>query len=257
VFAKVKPNTQIIGQNIIYFNQVNSTNKFALELIRQNLAENGTVVLAEYQSEGKGQFGREWMSNAYENLMFSIILKHVTNVPSNPFIINKTITLSMFQCISQLLPDSDIKIKWPNDIYADKRKISGILVENNFSGQQLNYSIVGIGLNVNQDFEAVNMLQATSIKSKTGIEMDRPGLLKLILEMVEKNYLLLNKDSETVEREFNKNLMCYRQTCDFEIHNRIEQAMIVECDSSGRLVLQIGQQNKPYLHGEIKQIIHA
>jgi BirA family biotin operon repressor/biotin-[acetyl-CoA-carboxylase] ligase len=257
VFAKVKPNTQIIGQNIIYFNQVNSTNKFALELIRQRMAENGTVVLAEYQSEGRGQFGRQWKSNPFENLMFSIILKHVTNAPSDPFIINKTITLSMYQCINELLPNSEIKIKWPNDIYADNRKISGILVENNFSGQQLNYSIVGVGLNVNQDFESEHSLHATSLKDKSGHTLDRPALLRIILEKIEENYLKLNTDQEYIEDQFNRNLLGYHETCEFEVQDRIEKAKIVECDRSGRLVLEINSQHKPYLHGEIKQIIHA
>jgi BirA family biotin operon repressor/biotin-[acetyl-CoA-carboxylase] ligase len=257
VFAKVKPNTQIIGQNIIYFNQVNSTNKFALELIRQRMAENGTVVLAEYQSEGRGQFGREWKSNPFENLMFSIILKHVTNAPADPFIINKTITLSMYQSISELLPESQIKIKWPNDIFADNRKISGILVENNFSGQQLNYSIVGIGLNVNQDFESENALHATSLRDRSGHTLDRPALLRIILEKIEENYLKLYNDAGSIEKQFDLNLLGYRQTCEFDIHDRLEKAIITGCDHSGRLLLEIDGQQKPYLHGEIKQIIHA
>jgi len=257
VFAKVKPNTQIIGQNIIYFNQVNSTNKFALELIRQNLAENGTVVLAEFQSEGKGQFGREWVSNPYENLIFSIILKHVTNIPANPFIINKTITLSMLQCISELLPEAEIKIKWPNDIYADRRKISGILVENNYSGQHLNYSIVGIGLNVNQDFEFVDSLRATSLKAKTGQLMDRPALLRQIVEQIEKNYLQMYKDSEKIETLFNEHLLGYNTFCQFDINDKIEEGRILACDGNGRLLLEINDKPKTFLHGEIKQIIHA
>ncbi len=228
-----------------------------MELIRQKMAENGTVVLAEYQSEGKGQFGREWMSNAYENLMFSIILKHVTNAPPNPFIINKTITVSMHQCLSKLLPDSQIKIKWPNDIYVDMRKISGILVENNFSGHHLNYSIIGIGLNVNQDFESIKDLKATSLKSKTGELSDRPGLLKQILEQFETNYLQMNTNSDTIEKLFNENLLGYRETSEFDIHDTIEKARIVECDKSGRLILEINAEHKPFLHGEIKQLIHA
>jgi BirA family biotin operon repressor/biotin-[acetyl-CoA-carboxylase] ligase len=257
VFAKIKPNTQIIGQNIIYFNQVNSTNKFALELIRQNMAENGTVVLAEFQSDGKGQLGREWISNPYENLMFSIILKHVTNIPANPFIINKTITLSMLQCVREFLPSPHIRIKWPNDIYIGSRKISGILVENNFSGHQLNYSVIGIGLNVNQDFDNNRSLQATSVKAHTGQLSDRPALLKTILERFEHNYFLMNKDNEIIETLFNRNLLGYMETCAFEIDNKTEEARILSCDTHGRLVLELGEQKKPFLHGEIKQLIHA
>jgi BirA family transcriptional regulator, biotin operon repressor / biotin---[acetyl-CoA-carboxylase] ligase len=257
VFAKVKPNTQIIGQNIIYFNQVNSTNKFALELIRQNMADNGTVILAEYQSEGKGQFGREWKSNPFENLMFSIIIKHVTNAPANPFIINKTVTLAMYQCISRILPHSDIRIKWPNDIYADKRKISGILVENNFSGQQLNYSIIGIGLNVNQDFEAEQTLNATSLKAKTDAIIDREALLKDILEQVEENYMLMKTDSDEIEALFDANLFGYREACEFEINHQVQEATIIGCDTNGRLVLDLNGHRHAYLHGEIKQVIYA
>lgn len=254
VFAKVKPNTQFIGQNIIYFNQVDSTNKFAFELNKQNLAENGTVVLAEYQTEGRGQFNREWISKPYQNLMFSIILKHVTKVPSSPFIVNKMLTLTMCQCIQDYLPGQEVHIKWPNDIFVNKRKICGILVENNYSGQQLNYSILGIGLNVNQDFSR-HQLNATSLKNEAGHFKDRPEILKYILERIEANYLSLPRAMHDIEDQYNQNLMGYNRIASFLIQDKSVEATVVACDREGRLVLNIQGENRAFLHGEVKQVI--
>lgn len=254
MFAKVKPNTQFIGQNIIYFNQVDSTNKFAFELNKQNLAENGTVVLAEYQTEGRGQFNREWISKPYQNLMFSIILKHVTKVPSSPFIVNKMLTLTMCQCIQDYLPGQEVHIKWPNDIFVNKRKICGILVENNYSGQQLNYSILGIGLNVNQDFSR-HQLNATSLKNEAGHFKDRPEILKYILERIEANYLSLPRAMHDIEDQYNQNLMGYNRIASFLIQDKSVEATVVACDREGRLVLNIQGENRAFLHGEVKQVI--
>jgi BirA family biotin operon repressor/biotin-[acetyl-CoA-carboxylase] ligase len=145
VFAKVKPNTRIIGQNIIYFNQVASTNSYALELLRQKIAENGTVIVTEYQTDGRGQTGKNWQSEPFKNLLFSVILKPVTKHSLNPFSINKAIAIAMHETIQNLLPNQNVHIKWPNDILVNRQKICGILTENNFTGQSLNACIIGIG----------------------------------------------------------------------------------------------------------------
>ncbi len=256
MFAKVKPNTQIIGQNIIYFNQVASTNEFALELIKQNLAENGTVVISEFQSRGRGQYGKSWISEPFENLMFSIILKHVTNSSPDPFTINKIITLAMQQQLKSELPQHKVAIKWPNDILVDGKKICGILVENNFSGSTLKHSVIGIGLNVNQHFEHIMHLNATSLSGLKNAETDREALFKNILETIESIYFSYLKDgSESICLDFDKALYGYGNSGAFDIDGQIVMAEVCGCDTQGQLILEINGNETHYPHGSIKQYI--
>lgn len=258
MFAKVKPNTQIIGQNIIYFNRVNSTNSFALELMKQDMAADGTVVIAEYQGNGRGQGDKHWISDAYENLLFTIVLKPVTINGSDPFSINKAIALSVQNCVKKLLPSEEVCIKWPNDILVNKRKICGILVENNFSGQKLNWSLAGIGLNVNQDFSAEPDLNAASLKSFFGSEIQRSELLKQLLEETDRQYLkVLNGHSSVINIEFENQLLGFRKNQRFISDGNEFTAKLAGCDSDGRLVTEDENgQNKAWLHGSIKQLIY-
>jgi len=256
VFAKVKPNTQIIGQNIIYFNQVASTNEFALELIKQNLAENGSVVVAEFQSKGRGQYGKSWISEPFENLMFSIILRFVTKSNPDPFIINKIATLTMYQVVSSILPKQHVHIKWPNDILVNAKKICGILVENNFSGSSLNYSVIGVGLNVNQHYEHITSLNATSLVGVAGIEFDREALLKQILEQFEDVYNQFESEHiSDINKQFNEALYGYDTIGAFDIDGNIEMGKVLGCDAFGRLEIEIDSVEKAYPHGTIKQYI--
>jgi BirA family biotin operon repressor/biotin-[acetyl-CoA-carboxylase] ligase len=259
VFAKVKPNTQFIGQNIIYFNQVDSTNTFAIELMKQNMADDGTVVIAEFQGKGRGQSKNVWVSEAFENLLFSVVLKPVTNFNADPFTLNKTIALSIHSTLKSLLPESKVRIKWPNDIFIDNRKVAGILIENNFTGHKLNFCIAGIGLNVNQKFEYIEELNATSLTEKSGNTIDRQYLLTLLLEKIESNYLLLlDGHKETLNKQFDEALLSHQEISEFNSQNGKFEAMVMGCDADGRLLLKHQDGSiQAHVHGSIKQIIHA
>jgi len=258
VFAKVKPNTQFIGQNIIYFNQVDSTNTFAIELMKQNMAENGSVVIAEFQGKGRGQSKNVWVSEAFENLLFSIVLKPVTNFNTDPFSLNKTIAVSIHSTLKSLLPESNVCIKWPNDVFIDNRKVAGILIENNFTGHKLNFCIAGIGINVNQKLEHMQELNATSLAEKSGNTIDREHLLKLLLEKIETNYLLLQAgNKETLNKQFDEALLFYQESTEFNSQNGKFEAMVMGCDADGRLLLKHQDGSiQTHLHGSIKQVIH-
>ncbi|HEY1047770.1 MAG TPA: biotin--[acetyl-CoA-carboxylase] ligase [Bacteroidia bacterium] len=256
MFAKVKPNTRNIGQNIIYFNQVASTNQFALELMKQDMAENGTVVIAEFQSNGRGQQGKSWISEPFENLMFSIIIKNVTKQRVDPFLMNKTITLAMFNYLNQYIKGHSVKIKWPNDILVNRKKICGILVENNFNGSVLNYSVVGIGLNVNQNFESVKGINATSLSAFSEYEIDREQIFAKLLEYIEEQIDRLEDGQyQSIAEEFDRALLGHADQTLFDINGEIVPATIIGCDGYGRLVIEHQGMEKPFVHGSIKQYI--
>ena len=256
MFAKVKPNTQIIGQNLVYFTRIDSTNKLAAELFKNNLAENGTVVVTDYQTDGRGQREKEWESNPYENLIVSIGIKNITNFSTNPFLLNKCITIALCNYIKEFLPNTQVHIKWPNDIFVNNRKISGILVENTFSGQQLAYSIIGIGINVNQPFEHYQHINATSLFEQKGYVQDRVEIFEDVLLEIDTNIIeLMNGNFDGINEQFNSNLLGYHTSCSFLINDKEVLVSIIGCDIYGRLILEHNNKQEAYLHGTIKQII--
>ena len=259
MFAKVKPNTQFIGQNIIYFNQVDSTNTFAIELMKQNMAKDGTLVVAEFQGKGRGQSKNVWISEAFENLLFSIVLKPATCFSVDLFSLNKTIAVSIYSVLREFLPQNTVHIKWPNDILIERRKVAGILIENNFIGNKLNWSIAGIGLNVNQKFEHLTEINASSLSEITGNTIEREHILKLILEKLEHNYLLLQAgQKEEINIQFDNTLLSYQEKTEFKTQNGTFEAIIMGCDGDGRLLLKHNDGGiQAHIHGSIKQKIHA
>ena len=134
------------GHDIIWLDKVDSTNEYARKHIES--LDNLSVVVAEEQFSGKGQRENQWHSEPGRNLTFSIVLKHPSIAASVQSIISDITAGS----IVELLENHGIKawIKPPNDIWVDKKKICGILIEHSLRGNRISWSIIGIGLNVNQ-----------------------------------------------------------------------------------------------------------
>lgn len=252
-FAKIKPNTQFIGQNIIYFKCIDSTNTTALEWIKNNSCDNGSIFITDFQTNGRGQQSNIWESEPNKNLMFSIVLNQQKTL-LNPFLLNKITAYSLLQSLQKCLNNSPfIKIKWPNDLYFKQKKIAGILIENNFLGNKINYSVIGIGINVNQTFNNNQSINATSLFQICESEQNRIVLFQDFLEIFENN--ILHFEKLEIEKQFAHSLIGYNQTKDFIINNEIIKGTIVNCDEFGRLSVLINGELKQFNHGEIKQII--
>ncbi len=175
-------NTKVIGREVYVFDEVDSTNTLALSMTEEGASE-GTIIVAESQSKGRGRFTRVWFSPAGVNLYLSIILR-----PSLPLRDISIITLiTGVAVVDAIQKSTGVKciLKWPNDIIIDKKKAGGILIEAKGQGNNISYLVVGIGLNVNIDESALPeelFNKATSIKAKIGKETDRLGLLQGILK---------------------------------------------------------------------------
>lgn len=163
--------------NIIFFQTLDSTSEY----LKRYYAEipDHTIVVASYQTEGKGQFERIWESQEGKNLLFSILFKDNTD----PGIVNQSFIKSM----DQLLRDYEIKswFKEPNDIYVYEKKIAGILMETKFEENNREYLIVGIGINVNQQYFEIE--NAVSMSLANGITYVLQDVLAKFLEYFEKN----------------------------------------------------------------------
>ena len=154
----------MIGKKIVHIESCDSTNNYIANLISGGNIDFGTVILADEQTNGKGQRGSKWQSRPAENMIFSLYLDSANLSVKNQFILTQFVSVSLVRSLLKF--GLNASIKWPNDIYVNGKKIAGVLIENQMSGMMLSGSIIGIGLNINQtDFGQLN---ATSLKLEKG-----------------------------------------------------------------------------------------
>ncbi len=186
---KISANTLFIGKQIISLPSCHSTNDIVADMADNHSLFDGAVIVTQNQTKGKGQRGNVWLSEVGKNLTFSVFLKPKFLKANQQFELNRISSLAIYDVVKSFLPQSTVRIKWPNDIYVNKLKIGGILIENNLNGASLNQTILGIGLNVNQ--EELILPTATSMKKVSGKDVELDWLLSLLLEKLEHYYLIL------------------------------------------------------------------
>lgn len=191
--------------NIIKLNATESTNSFLKELLLTQNVDNFTIVITENQTKGKGQIGAVWDSESGKNLTFSLLVKDFVVDASSVFILNTLISISLIKALEKF-KINDLSIKWPNDILSERKKISGILIENIFKGSSEIISVIGIGLNVNQmQFE--NLPQASSLAILNGKEFDKELILEEILLQIQLHYkLIINGKKKDFWKEYHNYL---------------------------------------------------
>lgn len=168
----------INNYSIIYLPSVDSTNNYTASNEKQSKLQHKTVILTSFQSKGKGQFHNKWQSEKDKNLLLSIYIKPDKLLADQQFAISRIIALAIRDTVSYFLKGV-VSIKWPNDIFIGNKKIAGILIENSLNKQWIERSIVGVGLNVNQ--EEFKGLEASSFKLQSGEEHDLTRILEFLL----------------------------------------------------------------------------
>lgn len=161
---------------------------------RNSVLKNFTTVVTYEQKNGRGQQENKWHSEPFKNLTFSIFIKDLALEIKDQKYLNFAISLAIFNTLSKhKVPN--LSIKWPNDILSANKKICGLLIENSIKGSKINNSIIGIGLNVNQEKFPTSLQNAISLKNCTGKTYNLDNLLMTILENLEKtiHMLTLNK----------------------------------------------------------------
>jgi len=177
---------KVFGKKVIHLDTTESTNSYAASLLA-NGTEEGTVVLAEEQTAGRGRSGRVWSSEKGKNLTFSIILKPKVP-PASIGVISLYAALGVAEAVRDIT-GKPAHCKWPNDVLIDGRKLCGILSESNIEGEKLSSVVVGIGLNVNQtEFPADIKPPPTSLRLAAGKTFDRISVLSSVLDRLEKRY---------------------------------------------------------------------
>src|ERR1700752_1538956 len=142
--------TLFTGRHLMNLESTNSTNDFINGLLAKNQLPEGSVVVAEAQAPGRGQSGEKWISQPGKNLLMSLLFYPSFLSLHDLFMLSKAFSLGIYDFLFDEIK-MDVKIKWPNDIYFQDKKLCGILIENSIRRETLNHTILGIGLNVNQE----------------------------------------------------------------------------------------------------------
>ena len=228
-------NTKFIGKKIHYFDYLASTMDSAMQLGMDG-APSGSVVLAESQIKGRGRLGRSWISPKYKGIYLSLILRPKI-LPAACPILTLMSAVSICEAIKEVV-NLDAQIKWPNDLLIHHKKIAGILTEMNAEVDKVNFVVIGIGLNVNNDKKSL-IAGATSLREQQGEEINRVVLLQDILRKLEDNYLLLEEkgEGEIINKWRNFTLtLGTRVKVDYQ-HKHIE-GQAIDIDSDGALLIR-------------------
>ncbi|MEG0371176.1 MAG: biotin--[acetyl-CoA-carboxylase] ligase [Clostridium sp.] len=229
--------TKYIGRDIVYFNEIGSTNDEIKRLAKNGAAE-GTLVIANMQTNGRGRLQRVWEDSRGENISMSLLLRPL--IP--PFMapgITQVVALSVVNGLKKSC-DLDFTIKWPNDIILNNKKVCGILTEMDGEIDNLNYIIVGVGINVNQmSIHDEISHKATSINIEYGKKIDRKIVVSNILNEFEENYEVFKSEgiSSFIE-ELKKNSALIGKRVTISNPFKTFNAQVVDIDKEGYLVVK-------------------
>lgn len=224
--------------HIIKLNATESTNDYLKQINREKSLANFTIVSTVSQTNGKGQMGAQWNSEPGKNLTFSVLYKSVNNQTASIFDVNVTVAISIIQALESFeIPK--LNIKWPNDILAENKKIGGILIENNLKADATIDTIIGIGINVNQEFFP-DFVQAGSLKSITSKEFNLDELLEKIVSQIQTNLEQINSEKDNFWQQYHHFLFKRNQPIAFENPSQQKfMGIIKEVTTDGKLRVQL------------------
>ncbi len=231
---------------------INSTNTYLRQLSKKSETANWTVVSTEYQTMGRGQVDTKWISEKGKNLIISILIKYNSLKIQDQFYLNCAISLGIYEALF-LYKLPKLKIKWPNDIMADNKKLGGILIENSLKSNYIYQSIVGIGLNVNQEDFSTYPFKAVSVKNLTNISIDRNILLHAIIDSIKKHIdLLNNKEFDFLYQKYEEVLFRINKPYMFQSKNQTFLGKIIGVTKDGQI--QIEDENKQIKRFNFKEV---
>lgn len=230
--------TSFAGKNAFWLEETSSTNLSLYEMLAVNRLPEGSAVLAKYQTKGRGQFGTQWESERGKNLLVSFVFYPSFLKPKDLFMLNKAIALGVYDYVKQVVKKK-VTLKWPNDIYVGDKKIAGILIENSVTFSDVNYSIAGIGLNVNQTKFSAFAVKATSLKLNTKKNMSVEKCFHTLSGCLEKRYMEMNeKEYDAINSDYKKAIYRFGKFFLYRRKKETFRARIADVMEDGRLVLE-------------------
>ncbi|HEY9167647.1 MAG TPA: biotin--[acetyl-CoA-carboxylase] ligase [Candidatus Kryptonia bacterium] len=240
-----------MNYEIYRFDRIDSTNSYLMGLGEEGFPE-GTVVLADEQSGGKGRFGRRWESEPLSNLLFSLLLRPDFLASDEIFILTFASALAVggaIESIAQIKP----AYKWPNDILIDSKKTSGILLESSFNAGKISFVVAGIGINVNQkQFPSEIAGRATSILLSSGKLCDRDELLFAVLNNFSSIYdTLRERDFYSIMKKWREGANMIGRKVTLKLVDRSIEGVCEEISDDGAIMISTPDGIRKFTAGEI------
>lgn len=247
---KIPANTLFVGKNLIFVPDCHSTNSLAMDLGQRGSAAEGSVIITDNQYSGRGQRGNLWISEPGKNLTFSVLLK--PNLPPDrQFILAQVVALAVADYVKTRV--TGVKIKWPNDILVNNKKICGILIESSLAGTVVQFVVAGAGVNINQT--TFQNPRATSLKLETNIEYNLNAELHELLQALEVRYRQWQEqNTRKLQQDYQQNLYRVGEQHEFKTQQSRFRGCIDSVDESGRLIVKSDTGMRAY---DLKEIFFA
>jgi BirA family biotin operon repressor/biotin-[acetyl-CoA-carboxylase] ligase len=242
-----------VGQNFVTLKEVDSTNTFLkLMLAKSEPVPEGTVIMAEDQVAGRGQQQNKWYSVKSESLTFSLVLYPSFLPLKDQFLLTSAVSVAIHEALYPLIGDR-LKMKWPNDIYVDDKKLGGVLIENQVQGERIKSSVIGIGLNIYQVSFPEWVPNATSLKQILQTDYDIKYILLQICSHIERWYIKLkNGDVSLIQNTYRQVMYWLNETHRFKAQQQVFEGIIRGTDAAGRLQIEHSGQVYTYNLKEIE-----
>lgn len=195
-----------IGGKIIIIERCDSTNSELIRICTEDKAFSGTVVLAYEQTEGRGQRGNSWQSEPGKDLTFSFVLAPAGIKADQAFLPVAAAALAVKTWAENRMPGKKVEIKWPNDILCNGKKLSGMLIENTFSGGEISRSVIGIGINLASEKFPQTRFPATSVVLETGLALRPSETLMELLPYINNYFMSMRQNPQGLMGEYNSGL---------------------------------------------------
>lgn len=250
---KIPANTLFVGQRLIYVPECHSTNSLLLELNDHSELPEGTVVVTDRQTAGRGQRGNTWEAEPGSNLTCSVLLRPGFLRAHHQFELNMAVSLAVTRTLKGHISQA-VRLKWPNDIFISDKKVGGILIENQLSGDSISASVIGTGLNINQD--KFGHPAAASLLNFSGKTSDLNEIFQELMECLEQEYLeLRTRDTARLKKRYLDALYRKGERHKFHADGKDFMGTIDDVDPSGRLCISTEAGIRQYSFQEVKFVI--
>lgn len=237
------------GGSIKYSSSTASTNTIAMDLLSQQ-AEEGTIVITDHQTQGRGQKGTSWITSPGENLTFSVLLRP-RFLEQRLFALTQAVAIALKEALQPHCPDALVQIKWPNDILIDRKKVAGVLIESQWEGSKIKGTVVGIGINVNQvDFPSDIIHKTTSLALTSGHAVEKGPLLWAILLRLRFWYEKLMQ-GENLGRAYLAGLYGYQEPVLIRWEGGEGKHQVLGVNVAGHVAIQLSERIR---HFDLKEI---
>ncbi len=249
-----KLGTRVIGRKLFVFDSIDSTNACARTLAEAG-TEEGSIVIAEFQTSGRGRQGRTWQAEPNQNLLFSVLLRPQLQQESAGL-------MTFFAAVSvaraiEKAAGCRIECKWPNDLLLNGKKICGILLENSLEKGSMAYSVVGVGLNVNQKEFAGDLKRATSLFRELGITLQRDDLFQELVRQMDDLYPhVRNNEFDKILSEWNARCNMFGKEVTVAQHNKNISGTAIALETDGGLRIETPSGPQTVYAGDVTVVSH-